>query len=203
MKMPAGSPDVCRLVNTVTLHWHSHTYETTRCAFVETCEGVKCSPGKVCKMKTGRPQCVCSPDCSPITRKHAVCGSDGKSYKDECTLLMARCMGHPDLEVMYQGDCKSKPDWSSLCHLHDLHKSKISHFVFANSFFTQSRAPTWCVPGPTPAWPTRPTALTASCAVQLLAPSPCRPSSRSVATTTSLTPAPATSAGPPASWAAP
>uniref|UniRef100_A0A3P8SFI2 Follistatin-like 3 (secreted glycoprotein) n=1 Tax=Amphiprion percula TaxID=161767 RepID=A0A3P8SFI2_AMPPE len=72
----------------------------------ETCEGVKCSPGKVCKMKTGRPQCVCSPDCSHISRKHAVCGSDGKSYKDECTLLMARCMGHPDLEVMYQGECK-------------------------------------------------------------------------------------------------
>ncbi|XP_030290340.1 follistatin-related protein 3 isoform X2 [Sparus aurata] len=72
----------------------------------ETCEGVKCSPGKVCKMKMGRPQCVCSPDCSHITRKHAVCGSDGKSYRDECTLLMARCMGHPDLEVMYQGDCK-------------------------------------------------------------------------------------------------
>ncbi|KAM9357841.1 follistatin-related protein 3 [Symphorus nematophorus] len=72
----------------------------------ETCEGVKCSPGKVCKMKMGRPQCVCSPDCSHISRKHAVCGSDGKSYKDECTLLMARCMGHPDLEVMYQGDCK-------------------------------------------------------------------------------------------------
>lgn len=81
---------------------------TPRSAFPDTCEGVKCSPGKVCKMKTGRPQCVCSPDCSHIPRKHAVCGSDGKSYKDECTLLMARCMGHPDLEVMYQGDCKSK-----------------------------------------------------------------------------------------------
>lgn len=59
-------------------------------------------------MKMGRPQCVCSPDCSHISRKLAVCGSDGKSYKDECTLLMARCMGHPDLEVMYQGGCKSK-----------------------------------------------------------------------------------------------
>lgn len=59
-------------------------------------------------MKMGRPQCVCSPDCSHVSKKHAVCGSDGVSYKDECALLMARCTGHPDLEVMYQGECKSK-----------------------------------------------------------------------------------------------
>ncbi|KAJ0039377.1 hypothetical protein NL108_016219, partial [Boleophthalmus pectinirostris] len=70
------------------------------------CEGVKCGPGKVCKMKMGRPQCLCAPDCSHLSLKHAVCGSDGRTYKDECVLLMARCMGHPDLEVMYQGDCK-------------------------------------------------------------------------------------------------
>lgn len=37
-----------------------------------------------------------------------MCGSDGKTYKDECSLLMARCMGHPDLEVMYHGECRSK-----------------------------------------------------------------------------------------------
>ncbi|KAK2906962.1 hypothetical protein Q8A67_005947 [Cirrhinus molitorella] len=72
----------------------------------ENCEGVSCGPGKVCRMKSGRPQCVCSPDCSNISTKHAVCGSDGNSYKDECALLMARCRGHPDLEIMYQGECK-------------------------------------------------------------------------------------------------
>lgn len=93
----------------------SHTYETAHCVFVETCEGVKCGSGKVCKMKMGRPQCVCSPDCSHISRKQAMCGSDGKTYKDECTLLMARCMGHPDLEIMYQGECKSKEDLQCVC----------------------------------------------------------------------------------------
>lgn len=81
---------------------------SSHCVSADTCEGVKCSPGKVCKMKMERPQCVCSPDCSHLSKKHAVCGSDGNSYKDECALLMARCMGHPDLEVMYQGECKSR-----------------------------------------------------------------------------------------------
>ncbi|XP_029105170.1 follistatin-related protein 3-like isoform X1 [Scleropages formosus] len=72
----------------------------------ETCEGVSCGPAKVCKMKGGRPQCVCSPDCPEETRGRAVCGTDGRSYGDKCALLLARCQGQPDLDVMYQGECQ-------------------------------------------------------------------------------------------------
>uniref|UniRef100_A0A6J0SKK5 Follistatin-related protein 3 n=1 Tax=Pogona vitticeps TaxID=103695 RepID=A0A6J0SKK5_9SAUR len=72
----------------------------------ETCEGVDCGPGKECKMKYGRPHCTCAPDCSHVPRKLQVCGSDGFTYRDECELLTAKCRGHPDLEVMYQGRCK-------------------------------------------------------------------------------------------------
>lgn len=74
----------------------------------ESCEGVVCGPDKVCKMKHGRPQCACAPDCSSLPRKLQVCGSDGYTYRDECDLLTAKCRDHPDLEVMYQGKCKSK-----------------------------------------------------------------------------------------------
>lgn len=73
----------------------------------ESCEGVVCGPDKVCKMKHGRPQCTCAPDCSRLPRKLQVCGSDGNTYRDECELLTAKCRDHPDLEVMYQGKCKS------------------------------------------------------------------------------------------------
>ncbi|KFU92766.1 Follistatin-related protein 3, partial [Chaetura pelagica] len=74
----------------------------------ESCEGVVCGPDKVCKMKHGRPQCACAPDCSSLPRKLQVCGSDGFTYRDECDLLTAKCRDHPDLEVMYQGKCKSR-----------------------------------------------------------------------------------------------
>lgn len=159
-------------------------------------------------MKMGRPQCVCSPDCSHISQKHAVCGSDGKSYKDECTLLLARCMGHPDLEVMYQGECKSKQGY--LIYEQQLNGNDwcvcvktISLLTVPPSCLTQNHAPTWCAQVPTPVWLTRPTVLTVSRAAQLLVRSPCHLSRQSVAMTTSLTPVPATSAGQPASLDAP
>ncbi|KAE8636359.1 hypothetical protein XENTR_v10002953 [Xenopus tropicalis] len=73
----------------------------------ETCENVDCGPGKKCKMnKKNKPRCVCAPDCSNITWKGSVCGIDGKTYKDECALLKAKCKGVPELDVQYQGKCK-------------------------------------------------------------------------------------------------
>lgn len=137
-----GSPDVCILVIAVTLGRYftvlSHRHHTTLWAFVETCDGVKCSPGKVCTVMMGRPQCVCSPDCSNITKKHAVCGSDGKTYKDECALLLARCMGHPDLEIMYQGECKSKTGiWFTKSDVYSSRCSYVLYLVFSHRILFQ------------------------------------------------------------------
>ncbi|KAA0703761.1 Follistatin-A [Triplophysa tibetana] len=73
----------------------------------ETCDNVDCGPGKKCKMnKRNKPRCVCAPDCSNVTLKGPVCGSDGKTYRTECALLRAKCKKHPDLTVQYQGKCK-------------------------------------------------------------------------------------------------
>uniref|UniRef100_A0A4W3IFF2 Follistatin-like n=1 Tax=Callorhinchus milii TaxID=7868 RepID=A0A4W3IFF2_CALMI len=73
----------------------------------ETCEDVDCGLGKICKLnKHAKPTCICAPDCSNVTKRVPVCGTDGKIYSDECALLMAKCRGLPELEVQYQGECK-------------------------------------------------------------------------------------------------
>ena len=37
-----------------------------------------------------------------------VCGSDGITYPNHCSLKIAKCKGKPDLTVAYRGKCKTE-----------------------------------------------------------------------------------------------
>ncbi|XP_076373641.1 follistatin-like isoform X2 [Tachypleus tridentatus] len=73
----------------------------------DSCVGVKCPDGRACKMKRGKPKCVCRPKCPKRKRRMGVvCGNDGKSYRNICRLLKVRCRKNSNLEVAYFGPCQ-------------------------------------------------------------------------------------------------
>ena len=95
-------------------HTHKHTPQTAiynsllfLSPITETCEGVECGENKACQMQNGRPKCVCKPNCEglPTTR---VCGGDGKTYRNHCTLLQHNCHFGKRVRLNYYGKCRSK-----------------------------------------------------------------------------------------------
>ena len=54
------------------------------------------------------PECptVCFPDMD--FPQPPVCGSDGITYPNPCSLKVAKCKGKPDLTVAYPGKCEIK-----------------------------------------------------------------------------------------------
>ncbi|XP_064651975.1 follistatin-like isoform X2 [Lineus longissimus] len=74
-----------------------------------SCENVRCSRGKVCRMRQSAPRCICNPDCSldEMSYTGRVCGSDNKSYRNLCRLRKYNCRHARHVEVQYYGKCRS------------------------------------------------------------------------------------------------
>ncbi|XP_077293817.1 follistatin [Arctopsyche grandis] len=76
----------------------------------ESCNGIKCGPGRRCAMRHGRPQCVCAPQCGGAAgaRPGPVCGTDGRTYKSLCRLRKRACRRrNKHLTLDYYGQCHS------------------------------------------------------------------------------------------------
>ena len=72
----------------------------------EPCAGVQCKEPKKCKADSrGNPRCVCPDerDC-PMT-VHTVCGSDGKTYLNECVMKAKACLRETSVYIVRDGYC--------------------------------------------------------------------------------------------------
>ena len=70
----------------------------------DPCDISLCSHRKhVCRVVDGMATCVCQQLCPLILLP--VCGSDGKSYPNKCSLEVEACMTGKDLTVVSIGEC--------------------------------------------------------------------------------------------------
>ncbi|XP_023317624.1 agrin-like isoform X1 [Trichogramma pretiosum] len=73
----------------------------------DPCAGVECTEPEICQLDAQRqPACRCNEQCGP--EHEPVCGSDGKTYANECNLRLEACRTRQrDLRKIYAGACNS------------------------------------------------------------------------------------------------
>lgn len=81
-------------------------YKQRIVSFPDPCEGVECPSSQVCQLDEHRnPICRCNAICSPDLRP--VCGSDGKTYTNECYLRVEACKSRKSIRIIYTGECSA------------------------------------------------------------------------------------------------
>ncbi|XP_050532357.1 agrin-like [Daktulosphaira vitifoliae] len=70
----------------------------------DPCRHLTCEDPEICRLDYNRqPRCVCSEFCNEDF--NPICGSDGKTYANECFLRRQACRMMPDLRIIFHGDC--------------------------------------------------------------------------------------------------
>jgi len=68
------------------------------------CDGFTCPAGKSCQLDAdNRPGCVCNEICYLVYSP--VCGSDGKTYSNDCFLGVQACKTNTVITIQHPGSC--------------------------------------------------------------------------------------------------
>ncbi|XP_005112976.1 turripeptide Lol9.1, partial [Aplysia californica] len=70
------------------------------------CQGHTCEAPKLCQVGPAparKPECRCSYVCP--TEINLVCGTDGRTYSNQCLLRKQACKSRADIRVLYNGKC--------------------------------------------------------------------------------------------------
>ncbi|XP_050484807.1 agrin-like isoform X6 [Bombus huntii] len=74
------------------------------------CENKKCDFYAECESDSaGEAKCVCPSKCETTTKEpvqEKICGSNGITYANECSLKVASCTSQTDIAISYVGDCE-------------------------------------------------------------------------------------------------
>ncbi|GIX69607.1 hypothetical protein CEXT_695391 [Caerostris extrusa] len=77
------------------------------------CELIKCGPGQECDVdRYGVASCQCPPTCEP--RMQPICGSNGRTFDNECELKRQSCLLRQELTGLHEGECGNHGP----CHTH-------------------------------------------------------------------------------------
>ena len=94
---------MAKQMKTLELHYSMIQF-LIMCFITDQCAKVVCpDPRQHCRVVEGAPTCECNEICTADW--NPVCGSDGTTYPNECSLEVEACKTGKKLSVVKQGQC--------------------------------------------------------------------------------------------------